>query len=64
MKSMKNYPACKELNAHIDVSSRTRGLYFGPTLHLYPYFVYMSSEGSDQYFREKLSQFMRVWMGL
>ena len=28
-----------------NVSSKARGLNFGPSLHLHPYFVYESSEG-------------------
>ena len=33
------------INAHSDISSETRGLSFGPSLHLHPYFVYESNEG-------------------
>ena len=36
------------LNAHSDVSSRARGLNFGLSLHLHPYFVYASSEDSGE----------------
>ena len=34
------------LKAHVDVSSGASDLNFGPSLHLHPYFVYSSSEGS------------------
>ena len=34
--------------AHTDVSSKIKGLQFGLSLHLHPYFVYGSSEGSDE----------------
>ena len=34
--------------AHADVSSRARGQIYGLSLHLYPYFVYASSEGSGE----------------
>ena len=34
---------------HADISSRTRGPNFGTSLHLHPYFVYASSEGSGEY---------------
>ena len=33
---------------HTDVSSTARGLNFGPSLHLHPYFVYASSECSEE----------------
>ena len=36
------------INAHYVVSSNARGLNFGPRLHLHPYFVYASSEGSGE----------------
>ena len=35
------------INAHTDVSSQTRGLIFHLSLHICPYFVYASSEGSN-----------------
>ena len=34
------------LNAIADVSSKARGLISDPNLHLHPYFVFASSEGS------------------
>ena len=34
------------LKARADISSGAKGLYFGVTLHLHPYFVKASSEGS------------------
>ena len=36
------------LNAYSDVSSGTRSLNFGLGLHLHPYFMHASSEGSDE----------------
>ena len=36
------------ITTHTDVTSRTRGLNFGPSLHLHPCFVYASSEGSGK----------------
>ena len=33
------------LSAHFDISIRTKGLKFGPSFHIYPYFVYASSNG-------------------
>ena len=36
------------LNAHAEVSSSARCLNFGLGLHLYPYFMYASSEGSGE----------------
>ena len=36
------------LNAHIDVSDSARGLKFDLSPHLYPYFVYASSETSGE----------------
>ena len=33
---------------HVEVSSRARGLLFGLSLHLYPYFAYASSEDSGE----------------
>ena len=36
------------LNAHADLFSWTRGLMFGLSLHLHPYFVYVSSEGCGE----------------
>ena len=36
------------MNSHADVSSRARDRYFGLCLHLHPYFVYASGEGSDK----------------
>ena len=38
----------KTLHAHADVFSCTRGLNFGPSLHLHPHFVYASSSGSGE----------------
>ena len=35
-------------NAHADVSSEARGLMFGQSLHLHPYFVYASGKVSDE----------------
>ena len=35
-------------NTHVDVSRGVRCLIFGPSLYLHPYFVYVSSEGSDE----------------
>ena len=32
------------INTHSSVSSYARGLNFGPSLHLHPYFVYVSRE--------------------
>ena len=40
------YEAKPSLNAHDDLSSWATGQQFGPSLYLYPYFVYMSREGS------------------
>ena len=34
------------VNAHADMSNMANGLIFGLSLHLHPYFVHMSSEGS------------------
>ena len=34
------------LNINLDVSSRARGLIFGPSLSLLPYFMYSRSEDS------------------
>ena len=42
------YAQTSSLNAHIDVSDMARGLKFDPGLHLYPYFVYASSETSGE----------------
>ena len=36
------------INAHAVVSSGARGLNFGLSLHLHPYFVYASSKGSGK----------------
>ena len=36
------------MNTYVDVPSRARGLNFAPSLHLYPCFVYASSEGSGR----------------
>ena len=36
------------INIHGDITSRARGLNFGPSLHLHPYSVYTSSEGSGE----------------
>ena len=33
---------------HADLSSRVRGLNFGLSLHLYPYFMYVSSKVSGE----------------
>ena len=38
----------KALKAHADLSSKARGLNFGPRIHLHPYDVYTSSEGSGK----------------
>ena len=36
-------------NIHADISSKARGLiFFYLSLHLHPYFMYMSSKGSGQ----------------
>ena len=43
---------CKSLlyiNVHADLSSRARGLNFGPSLQLHPYIVYASCEGSSMF---------------
>ena len=42
------YPPKHPLNAHDDTTSRTRGLNFGLSLFLYPYFVYAIREGSGE----------------
>ena len=34
------------INTHSSVHSYARGLNFGPSLHLHPYFMYVGSEGS------------------
>ena len=47
-KSMKNYPACNELNIHADLSSETRAITFGLNFLLLPYFVCTSSEHSNK----------------
>ena len=36
------------LNVHIDVFIGAKSLYFVPSLQLHPYYVYASSEGSDE----------------
>ena len=36
------------LSAYADVSSGARGLIFGLSLRLHPYFMYASSEGSSE----------------
>ena len=36
------------IKAHVDESSGARGLNFNSSLHLHPYFVYASSEGSGE----------------
>ena len=36
------------INAHVDISSRARGLNFGLSLHLHPYFVFAISEGCGE----------------
>ena len=36
------------INANIDISSEARGPKFGMSLHLHPYFVYTSGEGSGE----------------
>ena len=43
------------LNACADVSRGARGLKFGLCLHLHPYFVYTSSEGSGESVQTHLS---------
>ena len=43
------------LNAHVYISSRTRGLNFGQSVHLDPYFVYASSEGSGEYAQRRIA---------
>ena len=43
---------CKSLlyiNVHADLSSRARGLNFGPSLQLHPYVVYARREGSGMF---------------
>ena len=40
------YTPKAHLNTHTDVFSKERGLQFGLSLHLYPFIVYASSEGS------------------
>ena len=42
------YAQRRRLNDHADVSSMARGLSFGPSFYLYPYFVYASGEDSDE----------------
>ena len=42
------YAQTPQLNAHAEVFSGARGLNFGLSLHLHPYFVYASSEGSGE----------------
>ena len=42
------YAQKPHLNAHAEVSSGARGLNFVLSLHLHPYFVYASGEGSDE----------------
>ena len=37
------------INAHDDVFSKVRGLHFGLSLHLKPYFVHASSEEAGKY---------------
>ena len=36
------------LNDHAGISRRARGLNFGQSLHLHPYFAYVSSEASGK----------------
>ena len=36
------------INAHADATREARGLKFGLSLHLHPYFVYASTEGSGE----------------
>ena len=50
MSHMRNNPA---INPHADVSSRARGLKFGLSLHLHPYFEYASSEACAARKRDK-----------
>ena len=43
------YRICTNIqNAHVDVLNVARGLTVGLLLHLYPYFVYASSEDSGE----------------
>ena len=42
------YAQTPPINARADVSSETRGLNFGLSLHLQPCFVYASREGSGE----------------
>ena len=42
------YAQMSLINAYADVSSRDTGLTFGLSLHLCPFFVYVSSEGSGK----------------
>ena len=39
---------CPKVNVHDDVSIKARCLHFGQSLHPHLFFVYASSEGSDQ----------------
>ena len=41
--------AGNELNAHAKISSGVKDLYFGLSLYLHPYFVYVSNKGSDDF---------------
>ena len=41
------------INAHVDISSKARGLHFGLCIHLLLYFVYASSEGSGESAHER-----------
>ena len=43
---MRKYAQMPLINVHADVSSEAGGLNFGLRLHLHPYFVNASSEGS------------------
>ena len=36
------------INNHSDISIKARGLMFGTSLHLHPFFVYGRSEGSSK----------------
>ena len=42
------YAQKPSLITHADVSSETRGLHFGLSLHLHSYFVYVSRKGSSK----------------
>ena len=42
------YAQKPRFNTHADVPSRARGLKFGLSLHLHPYFMFSSSKGSGE----------------